>query len=54
VAGAQDGSGNYVGSATVTVTAADSGSGVSSVEYQVNDTGWHPYTQPVQVTTPGQ
>jgi hypothetical protein len=54
VAGAQDSSGNYVGSATVTVTAADSGSGVSSVEYQVNDLGWNPYTQPFQVTTPSQ
>jgi plastocyanin len=54
VAGAQDSSGNYVGSATVTVTAADSGSGVSSIEYQVNDLGWNPYTQPFQVTTPSQ
>jgi uncharacterized cupredoxin-like copper-binding protein len=56
VAGAQDPDGNYVGSATVTVTAADNqgGSGVASVEYQINDTGWNPYTAPVQVTNPGQ
>lgn len=56
VAGAQDGSGNYLGSATVTVTAADEqgGSGLASVEYQINDTGWNPYTAPVQVTNPGQ
>ena len=54
VAGAQDPSGNYVGSATVTATAADEGSGVASVEYQVNDQGWNPYTQPVRITTPGQ
>lgn len=55
VAGAQDDAGNYVGSATVTVTAADEsgGSGVASVEYQVNDHGWTPYTAPFQVTTIG-
>ncbi|TDV52080.1 OmpL47-type beta-barrel domain-containing protein [Actinophytocola oryzae] len=54
VAGAQDADGNYVGSATVTATAADEGSGVASVEYQINDLGWNPYTAPVQVTNPGQ
>jgi hypothetical protein len=56
VAGAQDGDGSYLGSATVTVTAADEqgGSGLASVEYQINDTGWNPYTAPVQVTNPGQ
>lgn len=56
VAGAQDDDGNYVGSATVTVTAADEqgGSGLASVEYQINDTGWQPYTAPVQITNPSQ
>jgi uncharacterized cupredoxin-like copper-binding protein len=53
VSGAQDSDGNYVGSATVTVTAADEGTGVASVEYQVNDFGWTPYTAPFQVTTIG-
>jgi uncharacterized cupredoxin-like copper-binding protein len=53
VTGAQDDDGNYVGSATVTVTAADEG-GLASVEYQINDTGWNPYTEPVQITTIGQ
>lgn len=53
VAGAQDPDGNYVGSATVTVTAADEGSGVASVEYQVNDLGWNPYTAPVTIDTIG-
>ena len=53
VAGAQDDAGDYVGSATVTVTAADEG-GLASVEYQVNDTGWNPYTEPFQVTNAGQ
>jgi plastocyanin len=55
VAGAQDPSGNYIGSATVTVTSADEGgSGLASTEYQINDQGWNPYTAPVQLTTPGQ
>ncbi len=53
VTGAQDADGNFVGSATVTVTAADEGSGVASVEYQLNDLGWNPYTAPVEVTTIG-
>jgi uncharacterized cupredoxin-like copper-binding protein len=53
VAGEQDADGNYLGSATVTVTATDSGSGVTSVEYEVDDTGFHPYTEPVTVSTPG-
>jgi hypothetical protein len=53
VSGTRDGDGNYVGSATVTVTATDAGSGVASVEYQVDDTGYHPYTAPVAVTAIG-
>jgi uncharacterized cupredoxin-like copper-binding protein len=53
VSGDQDADGNYVGSATVTVTAADDGSGVASVEYEVDDTGFQPYTSPVTVSTPG-
>jgi plastocyanin len=54
VAGAQDDAGNYIGSATVTVTAFDEASGIASVEYQVNDQGWNAYTGPFQVTTIGQ
>ncbi|GAA1540692.1 hypothetical protein GCM10009827_070070 [Dactylosporangium maewongense] len=38
---------------TVTVTATDSGSGVASVEYQLDDTGFQPYTAPVVVTAVG-
>ncbi|MGH3762478.1 OmpL47-type beta-barrel domain-containing protein [Actinophytocola sp.] len=53
VTGEQDADGNYVGSATVTVTATDEGSGVASVEYEVDDTGFQPYTEPVTVSTPG-
>src|SRR4051794_16201796 len=53
VSGDQDADGNYVGSATVTVTATDSGSGVATVEYEVDDTGFQPYTAPVTVSEPG-
>ncbi|MCO1597038.1 plastocyanin/azurin family copper-binding protein [Micromonospora sp. RHAY321] len=53
VTGDRDGDGNYIGAATVTVTATDAGSGVDTVEYQVDDTSFQPYTQPVQVTAIG-
>ncbi|MET0414480.1 MAG: plastocyanin/azurin family copper-binding protein, partial [Actinoplanes sp.] len=53
VSGDRDQDGNYVGAATVTVTATDAGSGVETVEYQVDDTSFQPYTQPVQVTALG-
>lgn len=54
VTGEQDADGNYVGTATVTVTAADDGgSGVALVEYEIDDTGFQPYTGPVVVDEPG-
>jgi Chitobiase/beta-hexosaminidase C-terminal domain len=53
VSGTRDADGNFVGAATVTVTASDSGSGVDSVEYEVDDTGFAPYTGPVRVTAIG-
>lgn len=53
LSGTTDAAGHYVGSATVTVAAADSGSGVASVEYQVDDTSWNPYTAPVVVSSVG-
>ncbi|HEX2134005.1 MAG TPA: hypothetical protein VHH15_20865 [Actinophytocola sp.] len=53
VTGEQDADGNYVGTATVTVTATDDGSGVELVEYEIDDTGFLPYTEPVAVTEPG-
>ncbi|GAA0421231.1 hypothetical protein Aca07nite_10680 [Actinoplanes capillaceus] len=53
VAGTRNADGHYVGSATVTVTAADTGSGVDTVEYQIDDTSWRPYTAPVAVTAIG-
>ncbi|NYH40524.1 plastocyanin [Micromonospora jinlongensis] len=53
VAGDRDSDGNYLGAATVTVTATDTGSGVETVEYQVDDTSFLPYTEPVRVTAIG-
>ncbi|GGS60208.1 OmpL47-type beta-barrel domain-containing protein [Actinokineospora fastidiosa] len=53
VTGNQDAAGDYVGSATVTVSAEDAGSGVASVEYEIDDTGFRPYTGPVTVTAVG-
>ncbi|MEO3770507.1 plastocyanin/azurin family copper-binding protein [Micromonospora sp. B9E7] len=53
VAGDQDPDGNYLGAATVTVTATDADSGVDTVEYQVDDTSFTPYTEPVRVTAIG-
>ncbi|MEO9322793.1 hypothetical protein ABFT23_04835 [Nocardioides sp. C4-1] len=55
LAGEQDADGAYIGQATATVTATDEegGSGVASVEYQVDDLGWQPYTEPVVVDEVG-
>ncbi|MBM0277719.1 OmpL47-type beta-barrel domain-containing protein [Micromonospora tarensis] len=53
VTGDQDPDGNYLGAATVTVTATDTDSGVRTVEYQVDDTSFAPYTAPVRVTAIG-
>jgi plastocyanin len=53
VAGTQDGDGSYVGKATVTVVASDTGSGIAAVEYRVDGGAWTAYTAPVPVTAPG-
>jgi plastocyanin len=53
VAGTQDADGSYVGKATVTVVASDTGSGIAAVEYRVDGGAWTAYTTPVPVTTPG-
>jgi len=55
VTGAQNAQGEYVGSASVALTATDEGgSGVDSVQYAVGDTGeWLPYTTPVVVDQVG-
>ncbi|MEV0786591.1 family 16 glycoside hydrolase [Streptomyces sp. NPDC050423] len=50
VSGEKDDQGRYLGMATVTVTASDTGSGVNTIEYAVGaDGAWQPYTGPVMV-----
>nr|WP_051110108.1 Ig-like domain-containing protein [Saccharomonospora halophila] len=53
VTGEQDAGGNYLDSATVTVTATDADSGVASIEYALNDAGFTAYAGPVTVDEPG-
>ncbi|WP_371540074.1 OmpL47-type beta-barrel domain-containing protein [Streptomyces sp. NBC_00466] len=53
VSGTKDASGNYVSSATVTVSASDSGSGVDKVEYSLDGGPYLPYTAPVAVDRAG-
>ncbi|WP_107422264.1 OmpL47-type beta-barrel domain-containing protein [Streptomyces lushanensis] len=54
VEGQQNAGGDYVGSATVSVTATDEGSGVATTEYAVGTDGpWQPYTAPVVVDQVG-
>jgi plastocyanin len=53
VAGDRDPSGSYLGSATVTLAATDAGSGVASVEYQLDGGTWTTYTAPVVVSAAG-
>ncbi|MFE7793926.1 OmpL47-type beta-barrel domain-containing protein [Streptomyces sp. NPDC057460] len=50
VSGEKDAQGAYLGMATITVTASDTGSGVNTIEYAVGaDGAWQPYTAPVMV-----
>ncbi|WP_425086405.1 OmpL47-type beta-barrel domain-containing protein [Streptomyces liangshanensis] len=54
VTGQQNTEGAYVGSATVTVSATDEGSGVAATEFALGaDGAWQPYTAPVVVDTVG-
>nr|WP_205615224.1 family 16 glycoside hydrolase [Streptomyces harenosi] len=53
VSGERNADGAYVGMATVTVSASDTGSGVSTVEYALGDGAWQPYTAPVMVHQTG-
>ncbi|MFF3691517.1 OmpL47-type beta-barrel domain-containing protein [Streptomyces sp. NPDC002187] len=54
VSGEKDGQGRYLGMATVTVTASDTGSGVNTIEYAIGaDGAWQPYTSPVMVHETG-
>ena len=54
VSGAKDASGNYVDSATVTLTASDTESGVASVEYSLDDGAFIAYSAPIEVNSVGQ
>ena len=54
VTGEQDVDGSYIGSATVDLAAEDAGSGVASVEYDLDGAGWTEYTAPFDVTAPGE
>ncbi|NUS30866.1 MAG: DUF1080 domain-containing protein, partial [Streptomyces sp.] len=49
VTGEQDTDGAYFDMATVTVSASDTGSGVSGIEYAVDSGAWQPYSGPVMV-----
>ncbi|WP_329072397.1 OmpL47-type beta-barrel domain-containing protein [Amycolatopsis sp. NBC_01480] len=55
VAGTKDTAGNYLDTATVTLTAADNdgGSGIDKVEYKLDEGAWTAYAAPVPVTAPG-
>ncbi|MEU9467451.1 family 16 glycoside hydrolase [Streptomyces avermitilis] len=53
VSGERDADGAYIGMATVTVSASDTGSGVNTVEYAVDSGAWQPYSAPVMVHGPG-
>ncbi|MFF8914368.1 OmpL47-type beta-barrel domain-containing protein [Streptomyces sp. NPDC015032] len=54
VSGEKDDQGRYLGMATVTVTASDTGSGVNTIEYAIGaDGAWQPYTAPVMVHETG-
>ncbi|MFE6698499.1 OmpL47-type beta-barrel domain-containing protein [Streptomyces sp. NPDC057718] len=55
VTGEKDDAGAYLGMATVTVTASDTGSGVNTIEYALGADGeWKPYTAPVMVHELGE
>ncbi|MES4887464.1 glycosyl hydrolase, partial [Streptomyces sp. NPDC096012] len=53
VSGTKDASGDYVGSATVTVTASDAESGVAATEYSLDGGPYLPYSAPVAVNRAG-
>ncbi|GAA4690761.1 Ig-like domain (group 3) [Promicromonospora umidemergens] len=54
VTGELDDNGAYVGSANVNLAAVDAGSGVASVEYDLDGAGYAAYTDPVVVDAPGE
>ncbi|PGH47689.1 family 16 glycoside hydrolase [Streptomyces sp. Ru87] len=54
VTGERDADGGYLGTATVTVSASDSGSGVDTVEYALDGGDFAAYTAPVAVDEVGE
>ncbi|MFE7358494.1 OmpL47-type beta-barrel domain-containing protein [Streptomyces sp. NPDC057543] len=54
VSGTKDAAGNYVSSATVTVTASDAESGVAGIEYSLDGGAYRSYTTPVAVNSVGK
>jgi len=55
IEGEKNGDGAYIGSASISLTATDEdgGSGVDKIEYQLDDSGWKNYTDPVTVDKVG-
>jgi plastocyanin len=49
LAGDRNAAGEYLGSATATITAEDAGSGVARIEYQLDGGSWSAYTNPVLI-----
>ncbi|WTF80397.1 hypothetical protein OG856_35880 [Streptomyces sp. NBC_01594] len=54
VSGTKDSAGNYVSSATVTVTASDTESGVAGIEYSLDGASYGSYTTPVEINSAGR
>ncbi|MFI6865171.1 OmpL47-type beta-barrel domain-containing protein [Streptomyces sp. NPDC050421] len=54
VAGTKNDAGEYVDTATVTLSATDTESGVDTIEYALDDAPYKPYTTPVAVSATGQ
>jgi hypothetical protein len=46
-------SGWYVSPVTITITASDSASGINVIEYNLDNTGWQSYTEPIEVSDEG-
>jgi plastocyanin len=53
VDGEQNDAGQYVGSATVSLSATDAGSGLDRIEYAVDDGDFTPYEAPILLNTAG-
>ncbi len=54
LSGERDGTGAYLSTATVTLTATDADSGVDKVEYSLDGQAYTTYTAPITVNAPGQ